>query len=265
MADLSPRQLALKEKFIKERGYWKGVWAKLLEVDADFFEAYLDFTAIPTRHGYIEPYVREMIYIAIDVATTHMYEPGMRVHIRNALAMGRSPEEIMEVYELTAAIGMHSMQMGVPALRDELTRAGREMKPLSDAALSPQQKELKAQYEREVGPCEGAWQQLLEMDPDFFKACLDFTAVPYRNGKLSPKVKAFICIAVEAATTTLYEPGLRVHIRKALALGATPQEIMEVLECSAVLGMHTIAMGLPAMLDEMEKASPGSTQQKKAG
>ncbi len=265
MADLTPRQQALKEKFIKERGYWKGVWAKLLEVDTDFFEAYLDFTAIPARHGYIEPYVRELLYIAIDVATTHMYEPGMRVHIRNVLAMGRSPEEIMEVYELTASIGMHSMQMGVPALRDELKRAGREMKPLADAELSARQKELKAQFQREVGPCDGAWQQLLEMDTDFFKACLDFTAVPLRNGKLSPKIKEFVYIAVEAATTTLYEPSLRVHIRKALELGATPQEIMEVLECSAVLGMHTIAMGLPAMLDEMEKAKTPGTAPRKAG
>ncbi|MFO1188278.1 MAG: carboxymuconolactone decarboxylase family protein [Alphaproteobacteria bacterium] len=265
MTDLSPRQQALKEKFIKERGYWKGVWAKLLEVDTDFFEAYLDFTAIPTRHGYLEPYVRELLYIAIDISTTHLYEPGLRVHIRNALALGRSPEEIMEVYELTAAIGMHSMSMGVPALRDELKRAGREMKPLSDGELSARQKELKAQFEREVGPCEGEWQQMLEMDPDFFKACLDFTAVPWRNGKLSPKIKEFVYIAVDAATTHLYEPGLKLHIRKALKLGATPQEVMEVLECSAVLGMHTIAMGLPAMLDEMEKAKARAPAQKKAG
>ena len=40
-----------------------------------------------------------MIYIAIDASTTHMYEPGLKVHIRNALKYGATKAEIMEVYQ----------------------------------------------------------------------------------------------------------------------------------------------------------------------
>ena len=41
--------------------------------------------------------------------------------------------------------------------------------------------------------------------------------------------------------------------------GATPEEIMEVLALVSVLGVHTIAMGLPVLLDELEKAKTRGT------
>jgi alkylhydroperoxidase/carboxymuconolactone decarboxylase family protein YurZ len=59
---------------------------------------------------------------------------------------------------------------------------------------------------------------------------------------------------VNAAATHLYEPGTRIHMENALKLGATPEEIMEVLALVSVLGVHTIAMGLPVLLDELKKA-----------
>ena len=68
----------------------------------------------------LEPKVKELIYTAFDVSATHLYEPGLRVHIRNALALGASREEIMEVIELASVIGMHSCAVGVPILIEEL-------------------------------------------------------------------------------------------------------------------------------------------------
>jgi alkylhydroperoxidase/carboxymuconolactone decarboxylase family protein YurZ len=59
------------------------------------------------------------IYIAIDAATTHLYEPGLRIHIRNALKHGATKEEILEVYELVSVLGMHTITMGLPALLQE--------------------------------------------------------------------------------------------------------------------------------------------------
>ncbi len=49
----------------------------------------------------------------------------------------------------------------------------------------------------------------------------------------------------------MYAPGTRRHIAKALDLGATPQEIMSVLQAVAVLGIHSVAMGAPMLLEEM--------------
>lgn len=41
--------------------------------------------------------VKEFVYIAIDCATTHLYVPGLKLHIRNAVRLGASREEVMEV------------------------------------------------------------------------------------------------------------------------------------------------------------------------
>lgn len=117
---LTDRQRELRTQFVDERGYWSPIWDGLLQLDPDFFEAYLNFSSVPWRKGVLEPKVRELIYTAIDASTTHLYEPGLRVHIRNALKYGATKEEIMEVLELTSVLGIHTCTLGVPVLMEEL-------------------------------------------------------------------------------------------------------------------------------------------------
>lgn len=126
--ELTERQQQLKERFIKDRGYWSDqVWEPVLRLDPDFFEAYLNFSAHPWKKGILSPKVKELIYIAIDASTTHLYEPGLRLHIANALKYGATKEEIMEVFELVSVLGIHTCTMGVPVLMEELKKAGEEI------------------------------------------------------------------------------------------------------------------------------------------
>ncbi|MEK6709341.1 MAG: carboxymuconolactone decarboxylase family protein [Nitrospinota bacterium] len=118
---LTPRQKKLKEKFLKERGYWKEeLFGEILRMDPDYFEAYLSLSAAPWKNGPLPPKMKELIYIAIDASTTHLYEPGLRLHIKNALRYGATKAEIMEVFELTSVLGIHTMTVGVPILVEEL-------------------------------------------------------------------------------------------------------------------------------------------------
>ena len=82
--ELSERQKQLKEKFIKERGYWaEETWTPILQLDEDFFETYLNFSAHPWKKGILPPKIREFIYIAIDAATTWNQTPRkQRAEIR---------------------------------------------------------------------------------------------------------------------------------------------------------------------------------------
>ena len=48
-----------------------------------------------------------------------MFEPGLRVHIRNALGYGATREEIMEVFELVSGIGVQACSLGIPILLEE--------------------------------------------------------------------------------------------------------------------------------------------------
>jgi alkylhydroperoxidase/carboxymuconolactone decarboxylase family protein YurZ len=124
--ELTAHQEGLKERFIRQRGYWADYYDGLLALDPDFFEIFTEFSSHPWKHGVIEPKVKEFIYIAIDAATTHLYEPGLRIHIRNALGHGATKEEILEVYELVSVLGMHSITMGLPALLEEAGEQGPE-------------------------------------------------------------------------------------------------------------------------------------------
>jgi alkylhydroperoxidase/carboxymuconolactone decarboxylase family protein YurZ len=65
---------------------------------------------------------KELIFIAINVATTHLWPSGARRHIQNALEAGASKEEILEVIQLTSIMGIHSMSMGVPILMEEIEK-----------------------------------------------------------------------------------------------------------------------------------------------
>ena len=74
----------------------------MLELDPDFFQAYVDFSSLPWTDGVLEPKVKELIYTAFDASATHMYVPGLRQHVENALAYGATPAEVMEVFELAS-------------------------------------------------------------------------------------------------------------------------------------------------------------------
>ena len=94
--------------------------ADVERADAEFFAAYTDFSANAWEQGTLEPKVRELVYTAFDASATHMFEPGLRQHIRNAIAYGATKEEIMEVFELASGVGLGAFALGAPALTEAL-------------------------------------------------------------------------------------------------------------------------------------------------
>jgi alkylhydroperoxidase/carboxymuconolactone decarboxylase family protein YurZ len=245
------RKAKIKQDFIDARGYWSRGWDPLLDIAPDYFEAYAKLSSVPWKTGNLSPKVKELLYIAIDSSITHMYEPGLRVHIRNALRHGATREEIMEVYQLTSSIGVHAVTMGVPALLDVMQQTG--MPDVAARPLTPRQEKLKAAFIANRGYWSPMWDGVLALSPDYFEAYGEFSSVPWKTGTLEPKIRELVYVAVDAAATHMYEPGTRIHMENAIRLGATPEEIMEVLALVSVLGIHTIAMGLPVLLDELKK------------
>jgi alkylhydroperoxidase/carboxymuconolactone decarboxylase family protein YurZ len=109
----------------RESGDWNPMWDVLMEMDPDYLEAFLVFRAVPQMKGPLEQKYKELIFIAINVATTHLWEPGVRRHIQNALKAGATRQEILEVMQLTSIMGIHSMALGLPILLDELSQVGK--------------------------------------------------------------------------------------------------------------------------------------------
>jgi len=139
------------------------------------------------------------------------------------------------------------MNIGVPILVEVLVEKGMRTGP---ANLTEYQQEVKADFTETRGYWHSFWDEMLELDPELFAAYTEFSSVPWLTGTLSPKIKEFVYIAFDTASTHLYVKGLKLHIENAIGYGATAQEILEVMEIASVLGMHATMSAAPILAEE---------------
>ena len=104
---------------------------------------------------------------------------------------------------------------------------------------------------REIGEWNPNWEPFYELDPSWTEKFMTMGLTPMLERVLDPKTIEFIAIAIDASCTHMYGPGVRRHIRKALDLGATKEEITAVLQLTSVLGIHTMSLGAPMLLEEL--------------
>ncbi len=106
----------------RDMGDWNPLWEQFHAVDPDFLEAYLAFRSVPQSSGPLEQKYKELILVAVNAATTHLYGPGVRRHIQNALKAGATREEILEAIQLTTVMGIHSCNLAIPILLEEVEK-----------------------------------------------------------------------------------------------------------------------------------------------
>lgn len=106
---------------------------------------------------------------------------------------------------------------------------------------------------RATGQWNQGWDSFARLDPQWTETFLQTAQLPVMRGLIDPKTYEFIAIAVNASCTHMYSPGVRRHTRKALQLGASPEEILGVLESVAMLGLHSCSLGAPILLEEMAR------------
>jgi alkylhydroperoxidase/carboxymuconolactone decarboxylase family protein YurZ len=104
---------------------------------------------------------------------------------------------------------------------------------------------------RQAGGFNPAWEPIAALDPAFLESFLAMGVQPRLRGELDDKTWELIAIAVDAACTHLYGPGVRRHIQGALDAGATPRQVMAVIEGVSVLGIHSCALAFPMLVEEM--------------
>ena len=122
---LDERRLALKEEFIRVRGYWHESWDDMLALDPEMFDAYTGFSIVVAEFGSLDVRLRELIYIAIDCVVTHLYVPGIEIHVRNALDSGATTAQILTAMEIAALTGADPYFEAIersPSLRAAATR-----------------------------------------------------------------------------------------------------------------------------------------------
>jgi alkylhydroperoxidase/carboxymuconolactone decarboxylase family protein YurZ len=235
----------LKADVIAARRYWAPFHEGLLARDPAFLEAYLGFLHGPWRSGALAPKVREFIYIAADLSCAHLYASGAQRHMAFALEAGATPAEVLAVIELTAALGTWTARRGLSILGQELTRAG-QAAPAGDAARLAG---LRARHAALLGEWPEELDAIFALAPDYVAAALEFMTSPRRTGPLDRRTVEFIGLALCASPATLFEPGMRWHIRRALAEGATREELAEVLQLAGAISIHSCSIGIPALME----------------
>lgn len=120
-------------------------------------------------------------------------------------------------------------------------------------SLDEQQTRLRQSFLDLRGVWTKEWEALLKLNPAYFAQYVKLHAASQNKQHLSPKVQEFIFIAVAASPTHIHIPAIKAHIQAALALGATAAEIIEVIGLTTLLGIHTVTLGAPILLELLEE------------
>jgi alkylhydroperoxidase/carboxymuconolactone decarboxylase family protein YurZ len=227
-----------------------GAWEDLRELDPAFLEMYVRMAEVPERIGALDHKTRALVALAVDANVTHLDHVGVRARVKEARDAGASGAEILEVLECVATVSVHAMNVGVGILLSVLHERGER----SDAAaLTPFQQALKQDFTENRGYWNPTWDEILEVAPEMFEAYTEFSSHPWRTGQLSPLVRELIYIAFDTSVTHLYAVGLRLHIENALGYGATPAQILDVMETASLIGIKSVLVGVPLL-----REAPGS-------
>jgi AhpD family alkylhydroperoxidase len=128
------RREAIVKRGERRRGFVPYWLRTMAEVDVDFLEAYeriYELTAV--RKGKLPPKVREMIVVA--AVSIGGYLPGIKDHVRRALRLGATKEELVEVFQSAYFhTGALTLVHGMVALIDVLKELEDEKKPAVRAA-----------------------------------------------------------------------------------------------------------------------------------
>jgi alkylhydroperoxidase/carboxymuconolactone decarboxylase family protein YurZ len=248
--DQKPAPDPAGKKLATNRGPWDPALEKLREWDPKWAETCEKMTTNPWTGRVLPRKTVELISVALNAACTNLAPDGTRRHIKAALEAGASRDEILMVLKMASLLSIHSCSLGAPILLEEAKAAGVQPAPRKTREATPACDKM-----REVGQWNPAWDPFYELDPVWTDQFMATGIGLYASGVLPPKDVEFLSIALDASFTHMYAPGTRRHIKAALKLGATMEEIMEVLKLCVVQGVQACNLGVPILAEELEKLS----------
>lgn len=233
----------LKARFQQLHGYWNSELALALQEDPAFFGNYLSMAEVALGAGHLEPKLCDFVLIAANASVTHLNSEAVAHHIQAAVDHGATRQELREVLQIASVLSIHAYMVGVPVLLEELVAAGKSLDaafPLDDKFAG-----VKKQFTEQRGYWSDELQAMVRSSPAFFEGYTAFSSAPWKSGALPPVVKELLYVAIDVSTTHLFEPGVRIHTRNALRYGATPAQLLQVMQIVSCVGMQSFLLGAP--------------------
>lgn len=234
-SDLPEEQRRVKDRVLDRRGFWSSLFDELLFLQPRYVERYSELSAHPGET--LDRKLKELLHVAVDCNTTHLYHRGTRVHISNAFDHGATIDELVEVVVLTSTVGLHDTARGA-ALLDEVRG--------SEAGVDT---ERKSALESTLGFWTDSLDALVRRDVDHADHYANLLSVAWEEGPLSPKAKHLVLLATEIAPTRRNDEAAKAHVEAALAAGATEAEVMATIETACVIGVHSVDT-VPMIVEE---------------
>jgi alkylhydroperoxidase/carboxymuconolactone decarboxylase family protein YurZ len=228
-------------------GPWGPALAQLQAWDPAWADACAQMSINPWATGVLPRKLIELIGVGLNAACTNLNPAGTRRHIRAAIQAGASRDEILMVLKMASLLSIHSCSLGAPILLEEAKVAGAQ----SAARPGPPTPTPACDKIRELGQWNEAWNPFFELDPIWTDEFMATGAGVYASGVLPAKEVELLSIAFDASYTHMYAPGTRRHIKAAFKLGATVEEIMEVLKLCVVEGVQACNLGVPILAEEL--------------
>ena len=178
-----------------------------------------------------------LVAFAVAATPTTLDRAGMEQHAGGALDAGATFDELTEAMLLASAIGLHGLHEAPQVLRALAEARSAPFPAHTEETVSYRDRLLADPYwQRLDAQLPGFLDSMLRLDAPAFKLFVDYVGIPWRTGTLAAKTKELIYVAIDTMPSHRYLPGMRFHIENALALGATRQELLDVLDISAAAG-----------------------------
>lgn len=249
--ELTERAKVVKEQFIRLRGFWVDEYDEMAILCPDFLERLVATGSVVKQTSTLSPLLHHLIAIALDASITHLFETGTRLHIRAALKLGASREQLVEVIQIVSFLGIQSHLTALPIIVDLLAE-GDETRAMASQPRSAEDEELRQRFESHFHSWTKRHDVMLALSGDYFPTYLEQVAVPYSSNALTPRERALILFAANVSITHLNETAIRESAAAALAVGCSGQDLVHVVRLASSLGMQSCVVSFPILLDELE-------------
>lgn len=222
----------IKGAFIAQRGYWRPWVEILLDGCPAFVEHYARYAGHPARTGPLSDRMVELIYVALDTSSSHLFEPGLQTHMEKALEVGASPADIFDVLHLVTVQGVASVCQAATMLAECAGKDG----PPPDVGLQQRMDRVGPAYSMTSSSMAG-------LDPAYAEVLLDFMEHGGPDSGLTPAERSLVQLALHACFTAFNPDAVRQIITMALSQGLTTAELSQAIQMGAHLAVHGAALG----------------------
>lgn len=242
-ADTPPpddRRSAIKAFFVAERGYWRPWVDTMLDAAPGFVEQYARYAGHPARTGPLSPRMVELVYVALDASSSHLFEPGLHTHLKKAFEVGVSVADVLDVLQLVALQGASHVGLATNIVAEVAAAHGHRPPQTQAGALTDA---LRARIQQLAPSHALALEGLALWDPAYVAVLLDFVENGGASGGLSPLERTLVQLALHACFTAFNPTAVRQLAQVALDQGAHTAELLQVVQLGAHLSVHGTALG----------------------